>query len=108
MAAGTAVREALWLCKLLVDLWYPVGAKEIEVDNQAALKLLENPLNLARSQHIDVVHHFARERVERGEVLFSFCPTQQNAADCLTKALGKVLHERCVTQVVRDWMAMAC
>jgi thiamine monophosphate kinase len=93
MAAGTAIREALWLRKLLADLGYPVGTMEIKGDNQAALKLLENPLNMARSKHIDVVHHCARERVERGDVFFSFCPSQQNIADGLTKALGKVMFD---------------
>jgi hypothetical protein len=56
MAAGTAIREALWLRKLLADLGYPVGTMEIKGDNQAALKLLENPLNMARSEHIDVMY----------------------------------------------------
>jgi hypothetical protein len=56
MAAGTAIREALWLRKLLADLGYPVGTMEIKGDNQAALKLLENPSNMARSKHIDVMH----------------------------------------------------
>jgi hypothetical protein len=74
MAAGTAVREALWLRKLLCDLGFPVGAMEIKGDNQAALKLLENPLNVARSKHIDVIHHFARERVECGDVFFFVLP----------------------------------
>jgi hypothetical protein len=96
MAAGTAVREALWFRKVLMDLSYDVGSMEIRGDNQAALKLLENPVNQSRSKHIDVVHYFARERVESGEVFFSFCPSKDNVADCFTKALGETLFKRCV------------
>jgi hypothetical protein len=76
-----------------------VGTMEINGENQAALKLLEYPLNLARGTHIDVIHHFARERIERGDVFFSFCPTQKNVADGLTNALGKVLFGACVARM---------
>jgi hypothetical protein len=98
MAAGAAVREALWLRKLLEDLGYKVGAMEIKGDNQAALNLLENPLNQAKSKHIDVVHHFARERVKHGEVFFSFVPSKSNLANCFTKALAVKPFEVCVTR----------
>jgi hypothetical protein len=99
MAVGTTIREALCLRKLLADLGYPVGIMEIKGDNQAALKLLENPLNMSQSKHIDVVHHFARERIERGDVFFLVCPTQQNIADGLTKALGKVMFDAYVARM---------
>jgi hypothetical protein len=72
---------------------------EIKGDNQAALKLLEIPLNQARSKHIDAMHHFARERVESGEVLFSFVSTKENIADCLTKPLGVQLFTTCVARM---------
>jgi hypothetical protein len=102
MSAGTTIREASWLRKLLVDLGYPrprMGNMEIKGDNQAALRLLENPLNLARGKHIDVVNHFARERVERGALFFSFCPIQKNVADGVPKALGKVLFGACAARM---------
>jgi hypothetical protein len=72
---------------------------EIKGDNQAALKLLENPLNQAKGKHIDVVHHFARER---GEVFFSFASTKDNVADCFTKALAVKPFGICVA-----WMGCA-
>jgi hypothetical protein len=99
MATGAAVREALWLRQLLEDLGYKVGAMEIKGDNQAALKLLENPLNQAKRKHIDVAHHFARERVERGELFFSFVPTKNNVADCFTKVLEVNPFEVCVNRM---------
>jgi len=64
-------------------------------DNQSALKLLRNPVTSARSKHIDVVYHFARERVLRKEVSFQYISTDKMLADVLTKALTGVKHQFC-------------
>lgn len=95
MAAAAAVKEALWLRKLLADLQMPVGTVQMHCDNQAALSLLKHPIASARSKHIDVLHHFARERVARGEVKFEYCQSSDMLADCLTKALPDVSFMFC-------------
>jgi hypothetical protein len=64
-----------------------VSAIDLHSDNQAAIALLKNPIASNRSKHIDVLHHFARERVCRGEVALSYCNTAAMLADCLTKLL---------------------
>jgi hypothetical protein len=98
MAASAAVREGLWLRHLLADLGVRVGTVQMFGDNQAALSLISNPVVSARSKHIDVMHHFVRERVARGEVVFTFVGTEQQVADCFTKSLPptsfKVCRER--------------
>jgi len=95
MSAAAAVKEALWLRKLLADLQMHVGTVQMYCDNQAALSLLKHPIASARSKHIDVVHHFARERVARGEVSFVYCQSSEMLADCLTKALPDVSFMFC-------------
>ena len=97
MAAAHAVKEALWLRKLLADLGKADGrAVQLWCNNQAALKLLKHPISSNRSKHIDVIYHFARERVARNEVVFSYCPTDRMIADCLTKAVPEQQFSVCL------------
>jgi hypothetical protein len=66
----------------------------ILTDNQAALQLLSNNSNSQRAKHIDLQYHLSRERVERGEVLFQYCPTSMMIADILTKAVTPVIFSK--------------
>ncbi|KAJ9507798.1 hypothetical protein QJQ45_019293, partial [Haematococcus lacustris] len=86
-AAADATREALFLRKLLHELCAVTGPVPILCDSQGAVALVKNPVESQRSKHIAVMHHMARERVWRGEVEFSYCPTADMVADALTKAL---------------------
>ncbi len=51
-------------------------AMVIRCDNQVAISLTKNPMQHARTKHIDVQHHFVREQVENGEVTFEYCSTE--------------------------------
>jgi hypothetical protein len=96
MAAGHAVKEALWLRKLLQDFDISIHTVELFCDNQGAIKLIKHSAASMRTKHIDVLHHFVRERAARGEVQFAYCSTQEMVADSLTKPLpvGKFLYCR--------------
>ena len=95
MAAAAAVKEGLWLRKLLHSLNIQLQEVNIYCDNQSAIKLLKNPIFSVRSKHIDVVHHFARERVLRKEVAFHYISTLKMPADVMTKPLAQNKHEDC-------------
>jgi hypothetical protein len=97
MAAGAATREALWLRSLLHDLGVPVATVPVGCDNQGAIALVRNPITSPRSKHIDVTHHFVRERVVRQEVSFHYVDTRANVADVLTKALPRDQFVACRT-----------
>eukprot|EP00253_Pinus_taeda_P004175 PITA_04175 len=90
MAASTASYEAIWLRKLLVNLFRRnMEATRIMCDNQSCIKLSENPVFHDRSKHIDIRCHFVRDCVQRGAVQLSYTPTGEQVADILTKALEK-------------------
>lgn len=87
MAASAAVKEALWLRMLLCDFGINIGTLQVMCDNQGCIRVSDNQLSSIRSKHIDVMHHFVRERVARKEVKFVYCSTEAMVADIFTKAL---------------------
>ena len=87
MAAAHATKEGLWLRKLLGDFRISVATLKMLADKQRAIKLIKNPIASVRSKHIDVIHHFVRERVARNEIEFNYVPTSGMIADVFTKAL---------------------
>lgn len=95
MAAAYAIKEGLWLRTLLSEIGVDINTMIICADNQSAIKLLKNPVFSMRSKHIDVIYHFARERVTRKEVSFKYIPTTQMVADALTKPLAPVKFNFC-------------
>ena len=99
MAAANAVKEGLWLRTLLRDLHLEISVISIMADNQSAIKLLKNPISSMRSKHIDVIYHFARERVARKEIQFQYISTNKMVADMLTKAVPRDKLEFCCEQI---------
>ena len=56
-------------------------------DNQSCKKLATNPVLHKRSKHIDTKYHFMRERVDDNSIKLIYTPTDEMAADLLTKSL---------------------
>jgi hypothetical protein len=93
MATSQCTKEAIWLRKLMADVGLVQnGATNIMCDNQGCIALAKNPTHHSRTKHIDIQHHFIREKLESGEIGLKYCPTQDMVADVLTKALAKEQH----------------
>ncbi|KAJ9521111.1 hypothetical protein QJQ45_022881 [Haematococcus lacustris] len=99
MATSSAAKEALWLRKLMRDLQLDascvhLGSRSDKVGNTQGrtqgLICRSDPMGTSRAKHIDVHHHFVRERISRGEVAFHYCHTSSMLADILTKPLAAV------------------
>jgi hypothetical protein len=63
-------------------------------DNPGCIALTENPVMHKRTKHIDIRHHFIRERVESGEIVLKYVATRDQLADMLTKPLKRPELER--------------
>jgi transposase InsO family protein len=94
MANGNGAKEALWLRKVMETLYGVTVSVQIYCDNVGALAQMHNPVGHQKAKHIDVLHHFLRGRVARGEVKVEYVATENMVADLLTKALGKQQHEK--------------
>jgi len=90
MALTQATKEAIWLRGLLAELNYTQErATTLFEDNQSAIALAKNPVHHARSKHIDIQHHFIREKIESNEIEISYKSTDDMIADALTKPLAR-------------------
>ena len=64
-----------------------VGCTTVYEDNEGARYLAINPATTPNSKHIDIRHHFIRERVEREEFKIVHVMSRFQHADFLTKPL---------------------
>ena len=64
-----------------------VGCTTVNEDNNGEIHLANNPVTTSNIKHIDVRHHFLRERVASGAFKVVHVPSARQHADFLTKAL---------------------
>ena len=66
----------------------------IMCDNISTIQLSRNPVFHCKSKHIDVRFHFLRELVNDGVVELSYCNSQDQIADIMTKPLNLEQFEK--------------
>ena len=94
VALSLATQEAVWLRRLLYELGKKSDSSTvIYEDNQGAIELAKNAKYHNRTKHIDICHHFVRERVVSKEIKVIYCPTENMIADIMTKGLPKATFE---------------
>jgi hypothetical protein len=66
IALSVAVCEAVWLRKLLLDLFdHEMDSTIIHCDNQSCVKLYENLVFHDKSKHIEIKYHYIKDMVQR-------------------------------------------
>ena len=58
-------------------------------DNTSAVSMGKNPVQHKRTKNIDVRHHFLRDNVEKGNIVVTYCLTEEQIANIFTKAISK-------------------
>ena len=96
MAAGEAMKEAIWMHGLITDLGLHQKQAEVHCDCKSAIHLAKNQVHHARTKHIDIQFHFVREIIDMGTVLLVKIGTADNPADMLTKVVGSVKFQHCL------------
>ena len=91
VALSYATQEAVWLRQLLNDVGFGTNSSTIIFeDNNGAIDLSRNAKYHNRTKHIDISHHFVRERVKSKEIDVVHCPSKDMVADVLTKGIPRV------------------
>ena len=91
VAMADGLKETIFL-RYLWSFIFPdrdVGCTVAKEDNVGALHLVNNPATTPNSKHIDIRHHFIRERVARQEFKIVYVPSELQHADFLAKPLHK-------------------
>lgn len=101
MALSSAIQEAMWLKQFGQDFDVEIkrNSVELQCDNQSAIKLAESDGYRARSKHIDVRHHYIRERVNDSTISINHVSTDYMVADNLTKAVPGRKHSFCTKEM---------
>jgi hypothetical protein len=98
IALSVAVHEAVWLRKLLTDLFDHEMDPIIHCDNQSCVKLSENSVFHDRLKHVEIKYDYIRDMVQRKAVHMQYPPTHEQIADMFIKPLAKTnfgyFHER--------------
>nr|GEV54684.1 Gag-Pol polyprotein [Tanacetum cinerariifolium] len=78
--------------------WFSFNKIHLDCDNHSAFALCCNNVQHSWSKHIDIRHHFIREKVENGVVELYFVRMDYQLVDIFTKALPR---ERCRAKVTQ-------
>jgi hypothetical protein len=91
MSSSYATRQGLWLRRLLTEIRLELDniPTTLFLDNRGAMDLSKEARHHQRTKHIDIHHHFIRERVEDNTFKIIHCPSKLMLADGLTKPLNR-------------------
>ncbi|CAH9088823.1 unnamed protein product [Cuscuta epithymum] len=88
-AVAYTVQDTLHIRSVLFELGFPVTTLvQLFCDNISASYLTANPVQHARSKHIQIDYHFVWERVAHGDLVLKYITTQLQLADIFTKSLS--------------------
>jgi hypothetical protein len=58
-------------------------------DSESAIKLANNPVQHSRTKHIDIRHHFLRDREAKGDIKLCHVNTDNKLVDIFTKPIDE-------------------
>ena len=90
----------MWTRQLLADLLQPQsGPTTLFCDNAGAIALARDPVEHTKVKHIDIKYHYLRKRVADKDIDIVFVGTDKQAADFLTKSLGRDKLRNCLSLI---------
>ncbi len=78
--------------QILADMGHPQPPTPLFCDNEVAIGLATETINLKMSKSLNMRFHWLRDRVRQGHFRVIFVPGLRNVADFFTKALPVARH----------------
>ncbi len=90
VAMSRSAQQMVWMQTWLdeVEIEYEMPGI-IKGDSRGAIALVKNMKDHGKVKHIDIHHHYVRELVKSGSVLFEQVPSADNLANLFTKPLAR-------------------
>ena len=89
ISAGSCCTQLLWMKATLSDFGIKFKQMSLLYYNESAIKLTNNPVQHARTKHIDVRHHFIRDHQQKWDICIESVGTKDQLADIFTKPLDE-------------------
>jgi hypothetical protein len=89
VAARNCCAQLLLMRQTLKDYGYNMNKVPLLCDNENAIKIAYNPYEHSRTKHIDIVHHFLRDHVIKGDIVISHMRINEQLTDIFTKPLDE-------------------
>lgn len=86
---GESVSQLLWMTHTLEDYGLSYRNVQMLCDNMSTINLAKNPVHHSRTKHIEMIHHFIRDHVARGDIELNYVESKSNLADIFTKPLSE-------------------
>jgi transposase InsO family protein len=95
VALSLASRDVIWLRNLLSEMGFSQeSSTKVYEDNQSCIKIAISTKQLPGTKHIDIRHHFIRQRIESREIELVGINTRDMVADVFTKSLPNELFKK--------------
>ncbi|GKC26992.1 retrovirus-related pol polyprotein from transposon TNT 1-94, partial [Tanacetum coccineum] len=80
-----ACQQAIWMKQALIDYDVRLDDVPIMYDNKGAIDLSKNMVQHSRNKHIEILHDFLRDNVQKGHISIEKVSSVDTIADILTK-----------------------
>nr|GEX38896.1 retrovirus-related Pol polyprotein from transposon TNT 1-94 [Tanacetum cinerariifolium] len=93
IATSRCYAHILWMMSQLTDYSFAFNNIPLYCDNKSAIALYYNNVQHSRSKHMDIRHHFIREKFKNGVVELYFVTMDYQLANIFAKALPRERFE---------------
>ena len=94
IGVGSTGREGVPLLAKAKELGIKISTVPLFSDNLGAISLSQHPHNQQLTKHIELRHHWIREKISDKTFTLSHLGTEKMPADLFTKALGREKFQR--------------